>query len=125
MCSYSNNGPLPQGRYWIVDRPAGSFLRRMYVKAKDMPTWITKAPTDHTEWFALYLDDGLIDNHTWINGVQRGNFRLHPIGPLGISEGCITLQHHSDFQTIRNELLRTNKVPVHSTGLQAYGDTCP
>jgi Protein of unknown function (DUF2778) len=128
-----NNGPLPHGRYWIVDRPSGNFFRRMYVKAKDIPTWITKTPTDHSEWFALYRDDGFIDDQTWINGVQRGNFRLHPIGPLGVSEGCITLQGHSDFQAIRNALLRTSKIPVRATGLEAYGlievithgNTCP
>ncbi|QCT21471.1 DUF2778 domain-containing protein [Jejubacter calystegiae] len=105
----------------------------MYAKVKDIPTWITDTPTDHSEWFALYRDDGMIDDHTWIRGVRRGNFRLHPIGPLGIPEGCITLQHHSDFQSIRTALLRTNKVPVRNTGLMAYGqievithgDTCP
>ncbi|WP_413556347.1 DUF2778 domain-containing protein [Brenneria sp. L3-3Z] len=102
-------------------------------KSYKLPTWITCTPTNHSDWFALYKDDGLIDDYIWIEGVQRGNFRLHPIGPLGLSEGCITLQHHSDFYTIRNALLRTKKVPVRSSGLQAYGcievivyaSTCP
>jgi len=128
-----NNGPLPPGKYWIVDRPGGEFWSRMYTLAKDIPTWITKTPTDHSEWFALYRDDGRIDDYTWINGVERGNFRLHPIGPLGISQGCITLQHHSDFWMIRHAFTGASKIPVRSTGLQAYGwieviahaSTCP
>lgn len=45
---------------------------------KDFPTKFTHAPTDHNEWFGLYRDDGKIDDYTWINNVERGNFRLHP-----------------------------------------------
>lgn len=116
-----DNGPLPPGKYWIVDRPGGGFLSRVYTLAKDIPTWMTDTPTDHSEWFALYRDDGKIDDFTWVNGVTRGSFRLHPIGPLGISQGCITLQHHSDFTMIRNAFASTDKIPVRSTGLQAYG----
>ncbi|WP_433691402.1 tlde1 domain-containing protein [Kosakonia cowanii] len=32
----------------------------------------------HSDWFALYYDDIGIDDWTWVKGVQRGNFRLHP-----------------------------------------------
>jgi hypothetical protein len=70
---------------------------------------------------------------TWVNGVQRGQFRLHPAGGLGISLGCITLPSHSDFMRIRNALLHTSKIPASSSGLSAYGaievitygNTCP
>jgi Protein of unknown function (DUF2778) len=126
------NGPLPAGRYWIVDRPQGGIKSRIWTTIKDFPTKFSDTPTDHSEWFALYSDDGTIDDYTWINGVKRGHFRLHPIGPLGVSEGCITLQHPADFQVIRNALLRTKPISIRSD-LKAYGrieviahgNTCP
>jgi hypothetical protein len=62
---------------------------------------VNDATFKHSEWFALWRDDGGIDDYTWIEGVKRGNFRLHP-GTL--SEGCITLPHDSDFATLRNAL---------------------
>ncbi|MCC8401201.1 DUF2778 domain-containing protein [Paraburkholderia sp. MMS20-SJTN17] len=90
-------------------------------------------PSNHGEWFALYRDDGTIDNVTWINCVKRGQFRLHPAGGRGISLGCTTLPRHSDFMTIRNALLHTVKIPARCSGLLAYGtievitygNTCP
>lgn len=90
-------------------------------------------PSDHAEWFALYCDDGHIDDYMWVDGVKRGNFRLHPIGGGGISQGCITLQNYSDFQNVRRALLHTVPVPAGNSGLLAYGrievithgDTCP
>ncbi len=115
-------GPIPSGRYWIVDRPTGGIRSQAITHFKD--TWNTVVrgnASNHAEWFALYRDDGKIDDYTWIDGVRRGNFRLHPIGGGGISLGCITLQHKSDFATIRSALLRTKRVPVYSTGIDAYG----
>lgn len=85
------------------------------------------------EWFALYRDDGKIDDHTWVNGVERGDFRLHPPGPLGISLGCITLQHRTDFIAIRQALMSTPQIRLPN-GLMSYGtievilngrETCP
>ena len=71
------------------------------------------------EWFALYKDDWGIDDYTWVEGVKRGNFRLHP-GTL--SEGCITLPHDSDFAMLRNALLRTQQIDVPCIRkLKAYG----
>ncbi|WP_369801868.1 tlde1 domain-containing protein [Pantoea sp. SM3] len=78
--------------------------------------------TDRSTCFALYRDDGKIDDITFINGVKRGQFRLHPIGPLSISEGCITLAHPVQFNYMRDRLLRdgpTLKIPGSS--LMAYG----
>ncbi|HCI6200261.1 TPA: DUF2778 domain-containing protein [Klebsiella variicola subsp. variicola] len=73
----------------------------------------------HSEWFALWRDDWGIDDYTWIEGVKRGNFRLHP-GTL--SEGCITLPHDSDFAMLRNALLRTQQIDVPCIRkLKAYG----
>ncbi|MDF7660885.1 DUF2778 domain-containing protein [Erwiniaceae bacterium L1_54_6] len=69
----------------------------------------------------------------WINGVQRGNFRLHP---GMISQGCITLERNSAFAMLRNRLLYTPLIDVPCTrNLKAcgfivvrdygYGETCP
>ena len=66
-------------------------------------------------------DDGAIDDYTWINGVRRGNFRLHPKGPAGLSKGCITLLHPTDFQALRRALLNTNTILARGTNLRAYG----
>lgn len=119
--SIPDNGPLPQGRYWIVDRPRGSWKTQSKIWLLDKATSFSSTPNDHSQWFALYRDDGRIDDQTWINGVERGSFRLHPIGPAGLSKGCITLQHPSDFQTLRRALLNTKKILIHSSALSAYG----
>jgi hypothetical protein len=128
-----DDGPIPAGRYWIVDRPSGGIRSRLQSLAKDAANSIVGTPSYRGEWFALYPDDGKIDDYIWVNGVQRGNFRLHPVGGRGISLGCITLQSYSDFQTIRRALLHTTTVPARNSGLHAYGwievitygDTCP
>lgn len=113
-------GPVPAGRYWIVDRPKGGIKSQVITGIKD--SWnhyIDGTTFTHNEWFALWRDDGRIDDYTWIEGVKRGNFRLHP-GSL--SEGCITLPHDSDFAILRNALLRTLKVDVpYMNKLKAYG----
>ncbi|QOL13156.1 DUF2778 domain-containing protein [Dickeya dianthicola] len=126
-------GPIPEGRYWIVDRPAGGIRSQATAWLKDSWNTVWGNDSNHSEWFALYRDDGQIDDYTWVNGVRRGNFRLHPIGGQGLSLGCITLQHYSDFAVIRAALLRTRKQPVRNTGLESYGvieviiygNTCP
>ncbi|QYM92472.1 DUF2778 domain-containing protein [Dickeya zeae] len=127
------NGPIPAGRYWIVDRPTGGMRSQVMTWSKDKLNSILGNPSNHSEWFALYRDDEKIDDYTWINGVERGNFRLHPVGGRGISLGCITLRHYSDFAAIRAALLRTRMQPVRNTGLKSYGtievvtygNTCP
>ncbi|NUU67035.1 DUF2778 domain-containing protein [Enterobacteriaceae bacterium BIT-l23] len=127
-----NNGPIPRGKYWIVDRPEGDWKNRLRSWAIDVErTYWDGVPTDHSSWFALYRDDHTIDDTTWFESVRRGAFRLHP-GQLSL--GCITLAHSSDFQTIRNALLRTQKIRVPCMrSLMAYGSieviangsTCP
>jgi len=126
-----NNGPLPDGQYWIVDRPTGGI--RSWAWAADIWNTALGSPTDRKEWFALYRDDGMIDDYTWVGEVQRGNFRLHPVGGEGVSYGCITLTNHADFQAIRLALLNTKTIPAGNSGLLAYGTieviargkTCP
>jgi Protein of unknown function (DUF2778) len=128
-----DNGPIPAGRYWIVDRPAGGVASLARTWANDAWNTATGIPSNHSEWFALYRDDGKIDDRTWIKGVERGQFRLHPVGGRGASLGCVTLQNYSDFETIRRALLHTTTIPARNSGLRAYGsieviaygDTCP
>ena len=109
-------GPLPQGRYYIVDRNYGGRLG-----------WIRQEllqhlyGTDRSAWFALYKDDGQIDDWTYVQGVRRGNFRLHPIGPLGLSEGCITLANPVNFESLRKALLATKPISVPGFTGTAYG----
>lgn len=129
-----DKGPLPPGKYWIVDRASGGAGAIAKALAKDTINGFLGNPSNHWEWFALYRDDGKIDDFTWINDVRRGQFRLHPAGGRGLSMGCITLLHKSDFQLIRTLLRHTNKVSVpRAGGLLSYGtieaigngDSCP
>ncbi|WP_233832479.1 DUF2778 domain-containing protein [Paraburkholderia sp. ZP32-5] len=128
-----DNGPLPAGRYWIVDRPTGGWASQRIANFKDTYNVLRGKPSYHSEWFALYRDDGQVDDFTWINGVQRGQFRLHPAGGDGVSYGCITLPSRTDFLRIRNALLRTTTIPAGNSSINAYGtievitygNTCP
>ena len=116
LISVKNIGPIPHGSYYIVGRQSGGVLaglRETFLKYG--------YGTDRKEWFALYRADGKIDDWTFIDGIKRGNFRLHPIGPMGLSEGCITLNHIPDFEFLRHQLLRTSMIQVPGSGLKAYG----
>ncbi|WP_081062057.1 DUF2778 domain-containing protein [Burkholderia territorii] len=128
-----DNGPIPAGKYWIVDRPTGGVGSRAWTSIKDAYNALKGRPSYHSEWFALYRSDRLIDDFTWINGLQRGQFRLHPTGGDGISLGCITLPSRTEFLRIRTALLTTDKIAAGNSGLDAYGtievlaygNTCP
>ena len=74
----------------------------------------------HESWFALFRDDNLIDDTTFIEDVERGNFRLHPAGYRGISNGCITFTSKSHFAILREALLITPTTMVSPT-LKAFG----
>jgi len=100
-------GPIPRGSYYIVDRPKGGVLGP-----------IRNFIFDRQEWFALYRDDGGVDDVTTIGGIQRGQFRLH----LGSrSEGCITLTSMSDFRRLRELLLKTETSTIPGTNIKYYG----
>jgi len=104
-------GPIPRGRYYIVDRPTGGRLGP-----------IIDAVTRKGEWFALFADDGRIDDYTFCSAVERGNFRLHPKGARGVSEGCIAVEKPNEYATLRNHLLCSMKIDVPgNTKIQAYG----
>lgn len=107
---FVNLGPIPPGEYYIFDRQGGGRLemfRNLF--------------NNNSEWFALYAIDGKIDDETYCNRVKRGNFRLHPKGPRGISEGCITIEKLTDFHFIRAILKSTTPSAVPGSDLKAYG----
>lgn len=128
-----DNGPIPAGKYWIVNRPTGGVGSKAWASIKDTFNSAIGSAVHHGEWFALYRDDGAIDDETWVNGVKRGQSRLHPAGGQGISLGCITLPSRPDFLRLRTALLHTTTIPAGNSGLPAYGtievvaygNTCP
>lgn len=102
-CAYlRHNGALPHGRYWIVDRPTGGIRTQFREGLASLFSSNTLR-----EWFVLYRDDGTVDDFTFIDGVKRGNFRLHPMGPNRESQGCLTMQSQTEFTLLRNMLLNT------------------
>jgi hypothetical protein len=115
--SMKDVGPLPPGRYYIVDRGSGGLYTHLRDAVLD-----TINRTDKITWFALYRDDGSVDDETFINGVRRGNFRLHPHGLMNVSDGCITLVDVTAFNRLRKSLLLgTVRIPVPSGKGFAYG----
>ncbi len=112
------SGPLPPGKYYIVDRPTGSSWNRLRAWGIDTYKSIFYYHVDHAEWFALFRDDGSIDDSTFYEKVDRGGFRLHP---GTVSDGCITIANQSDFNRLRDALLREQKEKVPGTALESYG----
>jgi len=109
QCS-PNEGPIPKGDYYIFDRQSGGLLGPL----RDLFN-------DKDEWFALYAIDSKIDDETYCEKVKRGQFRLHPEGPLGISQGCITISDWTDFQVVRSILKGNKKTLIPEAGLECYG----
>jgi hypothetical protein len=77
--------------------------------------------TDRGKWFALYRDEGSVDDWTFINGVGRGHFRLHPHGLANVSEGCITLTDPPAYYRLRDRLLRAAPIAIPGGKAFAYG----
>lgn len=109
MC-LPNNGPIPKGKYYIVDRESGGSLG-----------WLRDFMTGKDEWFALYAIDKKINDFTFCEEVKRGHFRLHPEGSLGISKGCVTLKSKIDFNELRKKLLSTKSDAIPKTAIKTYG----
>ncbi|WP_194726130.1 DUF2778 domain-containing protein [Noviherbaspirillum malthae] len=103
-------GPLPLGRYYIVDRQSGGMLGSV----RDLMS-------GKRDWFALYAADSAIDDYTFCDQVKRGNFRLHPKSGLGVSEGCITIDSAADFDQIRAILRSIQGASIPRSVLKAYG----
>lgn len=105
-----DNGPIPPGKYWIIDRKEGNWFSQKKLEIHDMANrFVGRRQFGRSDWFALYRDDWGIDDGTWVDGVHRGLFRLHP---GTVSKGCITLAHDSDFAIIRNALMNTTLMQV-------------
>jgi len=92
-------GAIPIGSYFILDRESGGRLR-----------WFRELFNDKKDWFSLYADDGKVDDKTLCEHlgkqIERGEFRLHPKGTFGISQGCIVIESTADFYRARG-ILRT------------------
>lgn len=108
-------GPLPPGKYYIVARPTGGLLSRWDDAIKGL-----RSGSDRDLWFALYRQDRLLDDKTFINEVERGLFRLHPAGHSGNSDGCITLPNHADYQVLMFALYRSPAMML-TAQLKAFG----
>ncbi|MEK0168080.1 DUF2778 domain-containing protein [Pseudescherichia vulneris] len=113
-----DNGALPPGKYYIVDRPTGSKTNELRAWGIDKFKSTFEYHVDYSEWFALYRADGMIDDRTFYKGASRGGFRLHP---GQVSDGCITLANQSDYNRLRDALLRTKKEKVPGKDLDSYG----
>jgi hypothetical protein len=105
----ATHGPLPEGTYYIVDRPVSRFESMLGALAPK------------SDWFALYRKDAVIDDETMAARTLRGQFRLHPQGPLGSSEGCVTLTSREAFRVLRKRLLNTQKSNIPGTSIPHYG----
>ena len=110
-----NIGPLPFGKYYIVDRPLGGIRTKLEAGYASLISG-----SDRDLWFGLYREDSDVDDITFIDQVKRGAFRLHPAGYSGVSQGCITLPNHSHYKILREALLGTARIKV-SASLTAYG----
>jgi Protein of unknown function (DUF2778) len=108
MC-VPNEGPIPVGTYYIIDRETALFdrFRKNKEKKKD--------------WFALYAKDRVIDDERYCAGVIRGQFRLHPKGERGVSRGCVTLESASDFALLRELLKSTEMEQIAGGQFMSYG----
>jgi len=109
-------GPLPPGRYYIVDRESGG----MFSRIKDI-FYDVYNNTERHKWYALYRDDDELDDWAVVNGVRRGLFRLHPSGRANLSMGCITLTDQVAFERLRSRLHASPRLIVADAKGLAYG----
>lgn len=107
----AKRGPLPKGRYYIVDEPRVARLGWLK-ELKERPS---------ANAFALYRSDGAIDDWTYVDGLRRGRFRLHPIGSAHACEGCITVVHPKVFDRLATRLRASERVLIPGTSTRYYG----
>lgn len=114
----SRKGPIPRGRYYIVDRQSGGHLGWLHDLVHDMASG-----TPNRNWFALYrqTENGNVSDTVFVRGVKRGHFRLHPVGNRGISEGCITLVDPARFEILRAYLKARRVETIPGSKLLYYG----
>lgn len=109
-------GPIPKGTYYILDRQSGGHAGWLY-DAWGKYGWGT---TDHTKWFALW--NASTGDSTYVGKVKRGHFRLHPMGPRRLSEGCITVTNPTTFDRLADFLRSSGAdLPVPGSSFKAYG----
>ncbi|MFC7627711.1 DUF2778 domain-containing protein [Paraburkholderia humisilvae] len=114
--SIKDIGPIPPGKYYLLDRQSGGRMGWFY-------DWLSEAnvgTTDHSKWFMLWNEK--TGDTTNINGVRRGEFRLHPEGQNRLSKGCITVPSSEIFDRLERHIRsRPPDVPVPGTTYKAYG----
>lgn len=109
-------GPIPPGTYYIVDRRSGGRLGVL----RDMWDAHGYGTTDRRKWFMLW--NPRTGDSTIINGVRRGSFRLHPMGPLRLSDGCIAVVNPSQFERLATYLRSSAPtLSVPGAEFKAYG----
>lgn len=106
----AGEGAIPPGTYYILDRESGGRLGALWDRIKG-----------RTNWFALYADDGRIDDYMLCDEVERGNFRLHPKGVRGISKGCITIESDAHYLQIYTTLKSASPILIPGSQRRAYG----
>jgi hypothetical protein len=126
-CTFKPLSALPEGRYWIVERPDGNWKNKIRSTAIDIWKTGTKGENTppHTNWFGLFNAESMTDS-MFIDGTERGYFRLHPLNGdgSGVSEGCIAFYLVNDFNTVRRALLAGGKTTVNNGSgkrLDVYG----
>ncbi|CAN7243865.1 DUF2778 domain-containing protein [Trinickia sp. LjRoot230] len=108
--------PPSEGTYYIVARPNGGKHQALVETLEDIANG-----THRAQWFALFHEGSPPTDFMTINGIRRGRFRLHPVGYWGRSEGCITLPHPSQFDTLRKWLTAHPPENIPGTQIPSYG----
>jgi hypothetical protein len=106
----SGAGPIPTGKYYMIDRRSGGLLGP-----------IRDLFNDKDEWIALYAIDKKIDDSVMCNNIKRGQFRIHPKGPMAISNGCIVITTQKDFNFFKSILGNTKKEKIPGSNVETYG----
>lgn len=105
-------GPLPVGDYYIFDR------RIVGIRAHLRDAVLA----DQRDWFSLHaIDDNIDDDQVLCDHIRRSNFRLHPKGRLGRSDGCVTVDNRAAYQHVSHLLRSRERVAVKGSSFKAYG----
>jgi hypothetical protein len=108
-------GAIPPGRYYIVDRRSGGRMGWL----RDMLGPFV-GTTDRRLWFTLWNPS--TGDATMVDGIRRGNFRLHPDGPHYESDGCITVKNPTEFERLRRHIRsHAPDLPVPGSDIKADG----
>ncbi len=105
-----NHGPIPTGVYYIIDRQSGGLLGPL----RDLFT-------GRDQWLALYAIDEKIDDIVYCNKIKRGQFRMHPKGPLGRSDGCVVFSEEKDFIQFKSIIKNGKNGKIPGTEIEYYG----